>query len=265
MHYSCTGGGKRGGGRREQQSRERRRQGKDFISPHTDAVKVSAKPVIKCIMCRVLVSHVLRERKANAGLRGWTASGHSPLRPLGLKVKACCLVTRAKSLLTFQDGFWDPSPSPHLWIIRKAHQGPSAGAVSVSLASQGGKKEERSGRNILTKACGSLSCSQVVFGDVSGQLWCALSVLLHTFSSYYYILWNFLWAFLSGFFLSSAPEITGRAVQLVYLWERWRCSIHSLCRTWFVLMLLITKVITFSCTFRQIYLISQSHDSKSVY
>lgn len=93
------GGGKRGWAeRREQRSRERRRRGKDFISPHTEAVKVSAKPVIKCIMRRVLVSHVLRERKADAGLCGWTASGCSPLRPLGLKVKACCLVTRAGSL-----------------------------------------------------------------------------------------------------------------------------------------------------------------------
>lgn len=102
-------GGRRGK-RREQRCRERRRRGKDFISPHTRAVKVSTKPVIKCIMRRVLVSHVLRERKADAGLCGRTASGRSPLRPLGLKVKACCSVTRAGrkkkiSLLTFQDGF----------------------------------------------------------------------------------------------------------------------------------------------------------------
>lgn len=85
------------GGRREQRSRQRRRRGKDFISPHTEAGKVSAKPVIKCIMRRVLVSHVLREQKADAALCGWTASGRSPLRPFGLEVKACCLVTRAGS------------------------------------------------------------------------------------------------------------------------------------------------------------------------
>lgn len=95
---------------------ESRRRGKDFISPHTEAVKVSAKPVIKCIMRRVLVSHVLRERKADAALCGWTVTDSSPLRPFGLKVKAGCLVTRAvslggakrkknMSLLTFQDGF----------------------------------------------------------------------------------------------------------------------------------------------------------------
>lgn len=75
------------GGKRKQSTRAGRRDCRRKISfLHTQAVKVSQEPLIKCIMCHVLVSHVLRDWKADLGLCGLTALSWSSLRLFCLKV-----------------------------------------------------------------------------------------------------------------------------------------------------------------------------------
>lgn len=73
------------GGKRKQSSRAGWRHCRRKISfLHTEAVKVSLKPVIKCIMCHIPVSHVLRDWNADVRLRGLTTLSCSSLCLLGL-------------------------------------------------------------------------------------------------------------------------------------------------------------------------------------
>ena len=63
-----------GRGAREKKKKKRssrvgkRDRGRQISFLHTETVKVSQKPVIKCIMCHVLVSHIGRDWKADRQL-----------------------------------------------------------------------------------------------------------------------------------------------------------------------------------------------------
>lgn len=51
---------------------ERETAGDRFSFLHIETVKVSRKPIIKCIMCHILVPHLLRDWKADLELCGST-------------------------------------------------------------------------------------------------------------------------------------------------------------------------------------------------
>lgn len=63
---------RRGRGKKKKEKRSsrvgKRDRGRQISFLHTETVKVSQKPVIKCIMCHVLVSHIVRDWKADREL-----------------------------------------------------------------------------------------------------------------------------------------------------------------------------------------------------